>query len=52
MVNLELAYTSAATLAGLIRNKQLSPVEVVDNCLDRIEKLNPKLNCFCFVYPE
>ena len=52
MVNLELAYTSAATLAGLIRNKQVSPVEVVDNCLERIAEINPQLNCFCYVYSE
>lgn len=52
MDNVELAFVSAARLVSLIRKKRISPVEVIDNCLDRIEEINPALNCFCFVYPE
>ncbi|MDQ3858632.1 MAG: amidase [Actinomycetota bacterium] len=42
----------AGELARLIRARELSPVELVEASLDRIEEVNPKLNCFCFVYPE
>lgn len=47
-----LCYTPAVELAHLIRDKKLSPVEAVKNSLARIEEVNPKLNGFCFVYPE
>jgi len=42
----QLGFTSALDLAASIRTKQLSPVEVVDGILDRIERLNPTLNAF------
>jgi aspartyl-tRNA(Asn)/glutamyl-tRNA(Gln) amidotransferase subunit A len=45
----ELAYLSAADLAAAIRQKQVSPVEVVESVLARIERLNPRLNAFCAV---
>ena len=44
MANEELCWTPASALAALIRRKKVSPVEVVDAMLDRIEKINPKLN--------
>lgn len=52
MAELELSYTPATELARRIRARELSPVEVVLNALARIEEVNPRLNCFCFVYPE
>lgn len=52
MADLDLAYTSAFALAKLIREGKISPVEAVKNSLERIAEVNPKLNCFCFVYPE
>ena len=52
MANLDLGYTSATELACLIRDRVLSPVEVVENSLARIGEVNPRLNCFCAVYPE
>jgi Asp-tRNA(Asn)/Glu-tRNA(Gln) amidotransferase A subunit family amidase len=52
MSDIELAYMPATELARLIREKRLSPVDVVRNALERIEEVNPTLNCFCFVYPE
>ena len=52
MSDLDLAYTSATKLAGLIRDRKVSSVEVVGNALARIEEVNPTLNCFCFVYGE
>ena len=45
----ELGFTSALALAQLIRSKEVSPVEVVDGLLERIERLNPRLNAFCTV---
>lgn len=52
MSDLDLAYATATELARLIRTREISPVEVIENALARIEDVNPKLNCFCFVYPE
>ena len=45
----DLCYTPATELAALIRTKKLSPVELTKAVLERIEKLNPKLNAFCTV---
>ena len=42
----ELAYMSAVELAGRIRRRDLSPVEVVDYFLSRIERLNPLINAY------
>ena len=44
----ELAYISATELASRIRNRDLSPVEVVDSCIERIEARNPSLNAFVY----
>lgn len=52
MTDLDLAFSSAADLARRIKGRALSPVAVVENALARIEAVNPRLNCFCFVYPE
>jgi aspartyl-tRNA(Asn)/glutamyl-tRNA(Gln) amidotransferase subunit A len=49
LANEELCWRPAAELAALIRRKKVSPVEVVDAVLDRIEKVNPKLNAFVTV---
>lgn len=48
----ELHYLSATEIARAIREKKLSPVEVVDAHLARIEKLNPVLNAFVEVHAE
>ncbi len=42
----------ATELARRIRRREVSPVDAVLNSLTRIEEVNPKLNCFCFTYPE
>lgn len=47
-----LAYLSATEAARLIATRQLSPVELVDACLARIEALNPRLNAFITVTAE
>jgi Asp-tRNA(Asn)/Glu-tRNA(Gln) amidotransferase A subunit family amidase len=40
---------SASDMARLIRGKELSPVEVVEAHLARIEKLNPQINAFSYI---
>ena len=45
----DLTYSDASRLAELIRHKDVSPVEVVQAHLDRIEALNPKLNAIVTV---
>lgn len=45
----ELATWTAVRLAEHIRKKELSPVEVTDYFLRRIEALNPAVNAFCTV---
>ena len=37
-------YTEIARLGEEIRSGTVSPTEVVDGCLERIEALDPKLN--------
>jgi amidase len=44
----ELAYMTATEMAARIRRRQLSPVEVVDAVIERIEARNPSLNAFVF----
>jgi len=39
-------FTSAVELAAAIRRRELSPVEVVDAYLERIDELDPRLNAF------
>jgi aspartyl-tRNA(Asn)/glutamyl-tRNA(Gln) amidotransferase subunit A len=48
----ELVFRSAGELAGLVRSKEVSPVEIADAFLERIEELNPKLNAFITVTAE
>ena len=48
----DLAFTPATELAGLIRAKKLSPLELTKAVLERIERLNPALNAFCTLTPE
>src|ERR1022692_3560885 len=45
-------YSSAASMARLVRKKAISPVELIRAHLDRIEALNPALNAFVHVRHE
>jgi len=47
-----LGFSSALDLASRIRNKDISPVEVVDGTLARIETLDPTLNAFSEVLAD
>lgn len=40
----ELCDLSAVHLSGMIRSKEISPAELIDNCIDRIESCDGKLN--------
>src|SRR3989442_5030384 len=48
----ELAFASIELLAPLLRQKKVSPVELVKTLLRRIEQLNPKLNAYLTVTAE
>lgn len=48
----ELNFMPAHELASLIRSKKLSPVELMEACLARIEETNPVLNAFIAMRPE
>jgi Asp-tRNA(Asn)/Glu-tRNA(Gln) amidotransferase A subunit family amidase len=48
----ELCYLPATRLAAAMRTKELSPTEVVEAFLTRIERLNPTLHAYCTVTAE
>ena len=48
----EICRMDAVTLARLIRSKELSPVEVTDAVLTRMDKLEPILHAYCTPTPE
>jgi len=52
MSNSEIDYMPAIKIAAVIREKKLSPVEIVDAILTRIDNLNPKINAYCTLLPE
>ena len=47
-----LAYATIQDVAKLIKAQKLSPIELVDVCLQRIENLNPDLNAFITILAE
>src|SRR5215471_1098835 len=48
----EICRMDAVTLAGKIRTKQLSPTEVTEAVLARIDKVNPVIGAFCTPSPD
>ena len=50
-MNEEIIYADAHELAQRIRDRELSPVEVVQAHLDRIDAINPRLNAL-IAYPD
>jgi len=48
----ELVWMSADQLAGLYRQRAVSPVEVVDATLEQLAKVDPKVNAFVTVTAE
>jgi aspartyl-tRNA(Asn)/glutamyl-tRNA(Gln) amidotransferase subunit A len=45
-------YSTITEVSELIRQQKVSPVALVTSCLERIERLNPKLNAFITVTGE
>ncbi len=52
MDDAEIGYLTAVELAQLYRTKQLSPVEVVESILGRIERVDPQVNAMIRLTPE
>src|SRR5215471_18566303 len=50
--NLSVTRLSLSEASELVRNKKVSPVELTQACLERIERLNSKLNAFITVTAE
>ena len=48
----ELTFLAAVVMAERIRKKEISPVELVEAHLERIERLNPRLNAYVQVDAE
>ncbi|MEC5383548.1 amidase family protein [Aurantimonas sp. C2-6-R+9] len=48
----ETDWASAAELARLIRNREVSPVEIVSRSLERLEAVEPDINAFVTTTPE
>ena len=42
----DLCFLPAVDLAARIRERKVSPVEVIDALAERIKRLNPKLNAY------
>ena len=47
MKELDICYLSATEMAQAIRTRKLSPVEIMEAVLHRIEQLNPRVNAYC-----
>jgi len=48
----DLAFLAAVEQARLVRERQVSPVELAELYLERIERLDPDLNAFVTVTAE
>lgn len=47
-----LGYLGANEIAALIRQRKLSPVEVITDILEWIERVEPRINAFAHFAPE
>ncbi|MBV9774328.1 MAG: amidase, partial [Gemmatimonadetes bacterium] len=47
-----IALLSASEMARLVRARELSPVEVLEACLERVERLNPTINAVVTLNPR
>ena len=39
-------------MSAMIRDREISPLEVVDAHLDQIARVNPEINAFCTIFAE
>ncbi len=52
MTHAELCFASAVEITTLVREKKISPIEVTETFLTRIDKSNRKINAYVTVTPE
>ncbi len=52
MTHEDIAWMPATEMLAAFRAKKLSPVEVAQALLDRIDAVNPAVNAYCLVTPE
>ena len=52
MSTTDIGQMNAVELLSRFRDKSLSPVEVTEDALLRIERYNPAVNAYCHVDPE
>ena len=52
MDSTEICFMPVAEMAASLKAKRLSPVEVMEAVLSRIERLNPRLNAYCTLVAE
>ena len=52
MDNLEICYMPVTEMVEAIKTRKLSPVEIMDAVLSRIERLNPAVNAYCTLLSE
>ena len=52
MTTRDICFTPAVELAAMIRDGEVSSLEVVQAVLDRIERLNPLINSYCTVVAD
>ena len=52
MDSIDLCYLSALELRALYRKREVSPVEVTEAILSRMDQLNPSINAFVTATPE
>ena len=48
----EIAFASATELAGAVRSRELSPVEIAQALLRRIDQVNPTVNAYVHIDHE
>lgn len=48
----DLCFTSAVELAKLLRRRELSPVDLLKTVLERVDRIQPRINCFVTVCHE
>jgi Asp-tRNA(Asn)/Glu-tRNA(Gln) amidotransferase A subunit family amidase len=48
----DFAFMTALDLSRAVAGRQVSPVELMQACLARIERIDPQLNCFATYAPE
>ena len=48
----DLCYTPASELTGMMIQKKISPVELMEAVITRVNEINPRLNAICTFTPE